>query len=382
MRVLFVGAGSPAIVFGLVPLANALRSNGHEVLAAVNRPSVPIAAGAGMPAVAMVEHDIWHYVWQDRAGNERTFVEGYREELEFTGGWFAHLGADGYEYLRALTEHWRPDLVVGGRMCYAAPLLAARLGVPHVQVAWDSGDWPWTDEGARPVLAPELQELGLADLPAPDVRIEICPPALRAPDDGATLMRWTPGNLQKEVEPWMVTPPARPRVCLTAGSRASEERSLDFLLAAVESLRVLDVEIVIPAPEELAAALRERVPDDVRTGWVPLDVLMPTCSLVVHHAGGATTMTAVDAGVPQLAIPETVAFGPPVQRLADYGAAIVLSAADATAEAVAAACGTLLTDEGYRERARQLAGQLHGLPTPFEIVPQLEKLVSESAGDV
>lgn len=376
MKVLFIGAGSPAIVFGLVPLANALRSNGHQVLMAANEPMAAVASSTGIPAMAMVEHDIWHYVWTDRQGNEREFVEGFREEMEFTGGWFAHMGAEGYATLREACRHWQPDLVVGGRMCYAAPLLAAHLGVPHVQVAWDSGEWQWTDDGARPVLEPELRELGLNHIPDPDLRIEIYPPSLTPPEaPGAQLMRWIPGNLQRQVEPWMYTRPERPRVCLTAGSRASRERSLDFLRELAERIAPLDVEIVIPAPEELAAELRTVLPD-VRTGWLPLDVVMPTCDLVVHHAGGATTMTAMSAGVPQLVIPESPAFVPPIRRLADFGAAISMTPEEATDESVAAACRTLLTEPGYRERAAALAREIGELAPPLEFVPQLEKLAA------
>ncbi|WP_101258527.1 nucleotide disphospho-sugar-binding domain-containing protein [Streptomyces barkulensis] len=377
MRALFIGAGSPAIVFGLVPLANALRSGGHEVFMAANEPMMPSVSGNGIPAVSMAEHDIWHYVWTDRNGDPRTFVKGFEEEMRFTGGWFAHLGAEGYATLRAFTGQWRPDIVVGGTMCYAAPLIAARLGVPYVRVAWDSGDWRWTDEGALPVLEPELRELGLDRIPEPDLRIEIYPPSLTPPDafPDAQLMRWTPGNLQRKAEPWMYSRPERPRVCLTAGSRASRERSLEFLRGLAERIAPLDVEIVIPAPEELASELRRVLPG-VRTGWLPLDVVVPTCDLVVHHAGGATTMTAMSAGVPQLVVSETLAFLPPVRRLADYGAAISLAPDDATDEAVATACRELLSEPSYRERAGALARELAELPPPSEFVPQLEKLAA------
>ncbi|MEU8560270.1 glycosyltransferase [Streptomyces cyaneofuscatus] len=376
MKVLFIGGVAPAHIFGIVPLAHALRSAGHQVFIATTEKMAPVITGCGIAALPVAEHDIWYYISTGRDGRPVPVPEDPRELLAFVGGWFAHLAAESYASLVDVTRDWRPDLVVGGTMGYAAPLLAARLGIPHVMQAWDPGDWRGTDEGAHRVLDPELRELGIRRLPEAELRIEICPPSIAPPDaPPAELMRWTPGNLQCALEPWMYTRPERPRICLTAGSRASTERSFAGLRELTEQLAPLDAELVVPAPEALAAELRAALPQ-VRTGWIPLDVVAPTCDLVMHHAGGATAMNALHAGVPQLIVPESPAFAPPARRIAGFGAAIALDPEDATGDAVRQAAKELLTDPRYRERSDLLAREIARLPPPAAFVGRLERLVT------
>jgi hypothetical protein len=46
------------------------------------------------------------------------------------------------------------------------------------------------------------------------------------------------------------------------------------------------------------------LPRNVRaTGYLPLDLVLPSCSAVVHHGGGGTFTTAVAERVPQLITP-------------------------------------------------------------------------------
>nr|WP_240979619.1 glycosyltransferase [Streptomyces sp. HNM0574] len=371
---MFVGGGSPATIFGIVPLATAVRNAGHQVFMAAPEEMAPVVSRSGLPALSVTPHDIWHYIGSDRAGNPATVPEEPRALMEFIGSWFAHMGADGYASLKEITGNWRPDLVVGGTMSYAAPLTAARLGVPWVLQEWDASEWEWTDDGARRVLEPELRELGLPGIPEPDLRIGVAPPALAPPRPGPVqLMRWTPGNLQSSLEPWMYTRPARKRVCVTAGSRASSDRNLEQLLWLADRLEGPDVEVVIPAPAEIADELRARRPG-VLTGWIPLDVLAHTCDALVHHAGGATTLTAVHAGVPQLIIPESKAFMPLAKRLEKLGAALALGPDEATDDEVVRSCRRLLDEPDFRRSAAALGGEMARLPAPADFVPQLEKL--------
>ncbi|WP_306318216.1 MULTISPECIES: nucleotide disphospho-sugar-binding domain-containing protein [unclassified Streptomyces] len=374
MKVLFVGGGSPATIFGLVPFATAVRNAGHQVFMAAPKGMASVISGSGLPALTVTPHDFWHYLGRDRAGNPTTVPTEHRPLMEYTGSWFAQVSAVAYAELKDVTARWRPDVVVGGTMCYAAPLTAARLGVPHVLQAWDASEWEWTDEGARRTLRPELDELGLDDIPAPRLRIEVTPPSMAVPRPGdVRLMRWTPGNLQRDLEPWMYARPDRPRICLTAGSRANKEHSLERLVWLAERLQQLDAEVVVPAPEELAAELGRRLPA-VRTGWIPLDVLAPTCDVFVHHAGGATTMTALNAGVPQLIIPESVGFMAQARLLEKLGAALARSPQEADDAELVRACRRLIEDPGYRQGAQALSREIAQLPPPAEFVGELERL--------
>jgi hypothetical protein len=113
-------------------------------------------------------------------------------------------------------------------MIYAAPLLAAHLGVPNVRHTWDAVEVTEVDPGADQELAPELAALGLDRLPEPDLLLEVCPESLRppvAPPARRTLpLRWISTNGQRRLEPWMYRTGDRPLVCVTAGSRVCPRR--------------------------------------------------------------------------------------------------------------------------------------------------------------
>ncbi|UQX05454.1 nucleotide disphospho-sugar-binding domain-containing protein [Streptomyces sp. RerS4] len=374
MKILFVASGSPATVFALAPLATAARNAGHEVFMGAVEDMVPYIASAGLPALSIVSSAIRKYATTDRDGNPVSLPKTPEEELDFAGHWFGRIAAASMEGLRGVVAHWRPDLVVGGSMSFAAALIAAELGVPYVRQAWDTGDAWRTDPAASDELRPELAELGLDRLPDPDLFIDICPPSLRPADaPAAQMMRWVPANGQRALEPWMYTRPDRPRVLVTSGSRMVSAKNTGFLSGLARDVAALGAEPVIATLDEVAAGIRAELPG-VRAGWVPLDVVVPTCDIVVHHAGGVTALTAMNAGVPQLIVPQGGNFVEAGRRISDFGAAITLDPEETGADGVATACRELLDDPSYAERAGLLADEIAALPLPADVVRVLEDL--------
>ncbi|MFF7637028.1 nucleotide disphospho-sugar-binding domain-containing protein [Kitasatospora sp. NPDC008050] len=381
MKILFVAAGSPATVFALAPLATAARNAGHQVFMAANADMMPVVVEAGLPGLPTTELPIRHFITTDRNGDPEAIPADPAGQALFTGRWFARMAAASLAGMLELTRHWRPDLVVGGTMSYVAPLLAAHLGVPHVRQAWDAIDADGIHPGADAELRPELAELGLERLPEPDLFIDICPPSLRpAHAAPAQMMRYIPANKQRRLEPWMYTRGKRRRVCVTSGSRVAKEsydKNYEFLRDLAGDLAAWDVELIVAAPEEVAAALRTELPDaGLRAGWIPLDVVATTCDLLVHHAGGVSTLTGLNAGVPQLLIPKGAVLETPARRIADYGAAITLLPGQDSAEGISAACQDLLAQPGYRKRAQELSTEISEMPRPASVVAALEELVS------
>ncbi|MFF3916344.1 glycosyltransferase [Streptomyces sp. NPDC001852] len=376
MKILFIASGSPATVFALAPLATAARNAGHQVFMGALEDMVPYISGTGLPGVPVAPASVRRFATMDRAGNPVQLPRTPLEELDFAGRWFGRMAAASMPALLDLAERWRPDLVVGGSMSFAAALLAARLGVPYVRQAWDTGDAWRTDPAAGIELQPELAELGLETLPEPDLFVDICPPGLRPSDaPPAQPMRWVPANGQRPLEPWMYTRGERPRVVVTSGSRLVLAQKTGFLRDLVAHLAPLDAEIVVATLDEVAEELRAQLPG-VRAGWVPLDVVVPTSDLVIHHSGGVTALTAMNAGVPQLVVPQGGNFIEAAQRIADFGAAISLMPGQETAADVRKAAEALLTVPSYRERAGELAREIAALPSAAEVVGTLEQLTA------
>ncbi|GAA0358055.1 DUF1205 domain-containing protein [Actinoallomurus spadix] len=349
MRILFTAGGSQATVFSVAPLAMAARNAGHEILLAAEEPLLDAAAAIAIPAVPAPEPRMIS----------------------------ARLDA-----LLSLAEDWPPDLVIGGTMSHLVGVLAARLKIPYVRQAWDIGPMP--PEFARRIderIRPELDRLGLAELPGPALSIDVCPPSLRpagAPD--AQPMRWIPRNRQRRLEPWMyVRPKGRPRVLITSGTR-TRLFSGGSMRRLVDELAGTGAEVLVAATDKTAEELGEDL-GDVRVGWIPLDMVAPTCDLTVHHGGGATAMTVLNAGVPQLIIPENGYAKAIARAVSGSGAALTVppereDSDEDLVEVVAAGCREILSTPRYAERARAIAEEIATLPTPAEIVRTLETLAA------
>ncbi|MFD3781319.1 nucleotide disphospho-sugar-binding domain-containing protein [Streptomyces sp. NPDC058612] len=375
MKVLFLTGGSPATVFALAPLASAARLAGHDVLLASPEDMASVASSVGLPVVAVTDGTMRRFMFSDRDGRPLSIPDDPRERLDFNGRGFGRLAAASLPGLRALVADWVPDLVVGGSLCYAAPFLAHELGVPWVRHTWDLGEPPEMDLGAAAELRPELDSLGLDGLPAADLWVDICPPGLRGSGTGPRQgMRFVPYNQRRPLESWVLRRPERPRVCVTAGSRVSDAEETDGLRELAAGLGALGADVVIAAPEAVAASLRD-AGGGVRAGWFALDTLLATCDLIVHHGGGQTSLTALHAGVPQLFIPTIPKMVPPCSRVSDYGAALTLTAPRQTPADIAAAAAELLSDPSYRERARSVSEEIARQPPPAEVVGVLEELV-------
>ncbi|TWP50520.1 glycosyltransferase family 1 protein [Lentzea tibetensis] len=377
MNVLFVTGPSPATMFWAPPLATALRNAGHTVVLATTEETTPIAQQMAIPFVPVCDRPLEALLSTDRNGVELPWPVTVEEQIEFHGAWMARLAAASYAKLRELADHWRPDVVVGGSQSYAAGLLAARLGVPHVRHTWDALEIPEANPYADVELAPELGELGLDALPHPDLVLDVTPPSISpAPHAPGTVhARWIGTNLARPIDPWMLARGSRPRICVTAGTRVAASESQEFLIGLARDLGDLDADLVVAAPEDVAPAVREALPE-LRVGWMPLEVLVPNCDLIVHHGGGSTAMNAMAAGTPQLVLSEWPLYKPLWQRLADHGSAIVLSGAEEHAtERVAKACDQLLGDRTFAERASAMADEIAGLPGPVDHVRRIDGLV-------
>ncbi|MDF3293381.1 glycosyltransferase [Streptomyces silvisoli] len=372
LKTLFVAAGSPATVFALAPLATAARNAGHEVFVAATEDMMPVVVGAGLPGVAVTGKTMRDYMFATRDGVPLVLPTDTTTRLHFGGHGFGRLAADSMAALRALGRAWRPDIVIGGTLSFAAGLLAAELGVPYVRHAWDMGEPVEMDLGAEEELAPELARLGLERLPEPRLWIHICPPRMLTPDAAVgAVMRFVPTGRQRQLEPWMYTAGDRPRICVTAGSRVSRDQDLDFLEGLVAEVGRLDVELVIAAPEEAAAALTR---PQVRAGWLPLGTVLRTCDALVHSGGGQTALTAMQAGVPQLVVPNMPKLVSHSRRLSEFGAAITLLPGQDTCEAITAACHQLVSEPSYTQRSRELAADIAALPDPAEVLSLVEQL--------
>ncbi|MCN0179055.1 glycosyltransferase [Salinispora arenicola] len=378
MRVLVLAGIAPSTVFSHVPLAMALRNSGHQVMVTASLDDmIPTIAGVGLPAIRTTDPDLGPREIFARDSRLLEIPEDPVAREQQSGHWYGRLEAVTLDALVAFAEDWPPDVIIGGMGSYAAPLLAKRLGVPHVRHGWDIHDPHLVDLGATEELQPELAELGLSEIPEPDMTIDITPPSLRLPDAApAQTMRWIPGNTQCLLEPWMYKRGADTRIGVTIGTGVARYNQYDFLQAIVENISIPDAEVVVPITEDSLPGLRDRL-KNVLAGWIPLDIVAPTCDVLVHQSGGSTMMTALSFGVPQVLIPDPALHraNEMARRIVEAGAGIMLTPEEATSDVLAKSCQEIVSNPKHAAAARSLAREIAALPLPSEVARRIEWLV-------
>ncbi|GAB3078289.1 nucleotide disphospho-sugar-binding domain-containing protein [Nocardioides zeae] len=408
MRVLVTTHAERTHLLGLVPLAWALRAEGHEVLVAVQPRLAATGHAAGLP-VAAVGRD--SQLWRVRGavgGSDRVPGLGLgsgphpgpadwpvlREELERVVPWWWRLVNDPMvDDLVGLARRWRPDLVLWGAVTFAGVLAARAAGAAHARVLFGVDLAGRLHAAYRRGRPPAVREDPLVDwlgrtadrlgtgfdagdvLAAPTV--DPLPPSLGRPDGeraGSTgplhPLRFVPFNGDGTLPAWLRRPPRRPRVGVSLGhSSADDPARFRDLLAGLARLGGL--EVVATAPAEVRRALGP-LPEAVRVEpFVPLDALAATCQVVVDHGGGGTVCTVARHGVPQLVVPQH--YDEPVlaARIERAGAGLALAPEHATPAAVHDAVQRLLEEERFRAGAAALRRELLAMPSARRVAADL-----------
>ncbi|WP_251094253.1 nucleotide disphospho-sugar-binding domain-containing protein [Streptomyces sp. Caat 7-52] len=428
MRVLFTVSAWKGHWYPLVPLGWALQASGHEVRVACAPSQSEDVARAGLtPVPVLGELDMvflarLQNVWNAQAGrwpyaglpphpvtgaplgslSEFSFAEFARE----SGVRLAAPTRVSHDAAVDLARRWRPDLVVHELLSMEGLLAARVLGVPAVLHLWGPAGTHEDEPGLR--LRPEdptgsFARYGVGEL-GPDLVehvIDPCPGALRPRTSARRLpMRYVPyngpghggpgygpgldGYLDGPVDGPITASAgepagaARPRVCVVWGNSVARMvgPQAAVLPTVVEAVAGLDAEVVVTASAADAAALGPLPPNVRVLRDQPLHQVLPGCAAVVHHGGAGVLMTALAAGVPQLALPCAMDQFLNARRLAGSGAGLAVPAHEAGVARIREAVTALLGRPAHRTAAEELRREIVALPSPLRLVEDLEKLAA------
>jgi glycosyltransferase (activator-dependent family) len=416
MRVLFTSLEGSHFRL-LVPLAWALRTADHEVRVACKPGLIENVTQAGLTAIPIDSPP-----WEDLLTPFHQEALAYCNTLETTElerqvpTWEAlltyenvavpalwaslnhHTMVDG---LAALARAWRPDLVIWETFCMAGPVAALAAGAAHARLV--SGPDLALQMHPRREFVRQARLAGHREDPTADWlneclqrngssrhfdetmltgqwTIDTRPANLREDLGLVTVpMRYVPYNGRCVAPDWLREPPGRPRVCLTLGmSITAQYRLFDLngiLTAVLDVLADLDVEVVAA----IAPSQREHLPEipaNVRVvDFVPIDDLLPTCSLVIHHGGYQTKATAERHGIPQVIISGwewvSESMGTDYEKQETL---LSVPIRKFTADLFRDKTLQVLTDPAFTENARRLRQGMLAMPTPNDVVPMLEKM--------
>ncbi len=416
MRVVFTSMAVNSHLYGLVPLASAFQAAGHEVRVLATPSLTDDITSAGLTAVPLgedVELVEWHanagadiveYMrtldWVEQGGTDVSWDDVLGMQVTFTPTFFAYMSPDSLiDGMVEFCRSWRPDLIIWEPLTFAAPIAARVTGTPHARMLWG----PDVATRARqsflnllPLQEPEHREDPMAEwfgwtLRRFDPRLSFdeemvlgqwtvdpVPEPLRIDTGARTVgMRYVPYNGPSVVPAWLRHSPERQRVCLTLGGSSREHGIGQVSIGELfEAIADIDAEIVATFDDDQLDGVTT-VPSNVRTaGFVPMNVLMPTCDAIVHHGGTGSWLTAAIHGVPQIVLSDadTEVHG---KQLQDLGAGLSLPIAHLTADDLRSAIQRLLDEPEFRSGAVRLRDGMLTDPSPSQVVGICQELAAE-----
>jgi UDP:flavonoid glycosyltransferase YjiC (YdhE family) len=390
---LFVTVPWPTHYHWLVPLAWALRVQGHDARVACQASLLDAVAGSGLPAVR-IGRDV-NFMRALRSVSIPLFsadyhklgpADGERVASDFIRV-FAQISDAMLDDLVELARRWQPDLIVYEPNAYAGPIAAAAIGVPTVRIPWGPDITSMSAELDLSLLRPLLNRYGLATVNTlGTLTADPCPPSMQIESDiPRRTMRYVPFNGPGAVPAWLLEPTRRPRACVTWGTSTVQLAGPDaFLLPyALRAVRRRVADVVVAITEDQAELLGE-VPEGVRVvHGVPLQALLPTCDVVVHQGGAGTTLTAASYGVPQAIIPQVPDQVLNALQLMRTGAGVVCFPRGQLGEAalpdIDAVLGKVIGElDQYAEAAGRLRVEIEAQPAPTEVVADLVELARQA----
>jgi UDP:flavonoid glycosyltransferase YjiC (YdhE family) len=382
MRIAF--ASNPALghLLPLVPLAQAARDAGHDVVVVGGASLAGATRDAGLPHVAAGPPDLPSVL----AGiPERDGLTGARLATVTWRRAFAGILAGAMaSAVVELAASWRPDLVVHEDSEQGSWIAAERLGVPSIGLeatAWLGNRYRLSDVPLNRLR----REHGLPEDPGLGRWhrfgfLTTRPPGLGDAADplpaGTRPIRPAPPAAGGEAPWWPVAGPGRARVLVTMGTLVTGRH--EIMEAILDGLEPLGVSIVAAVGHDLDPASLGSRPSSTRVvRYVPIGPLLETASLLVFHAGSGTMLAGLAAGVPLVVLPVNADQPVNAERCVAAGVARALAPDARGAEDVGRAARAVLDDGRYSIAARRLQAEIAAMPAPEDVLPWLERLARE-----
>jgi UDP:flavonoid glycosyltransferase YjiC (YdhE family) len=378
MRMLFAAPPAVGHILPLLPLANQARAAGHAVTFATGLAMLQTCIDAGFEADRAGPDDTSEIAKQAAIDKPAPGIWRHYAITSFFAGRHLEPRLAGLE---AACDARKPDLIVHDTIEFAAPIAAAKRGIPLVT----SGFGPMLRfdlaEAARGAAEPVWQSRGLS---APrwaglfrDLYVDPCPPSLQVPEISQlpAVVRLGPGADGVVKTPSWIRDVRAPLIYVTFGTLYNRDKAkITEVLAALAGL---PVEVVATVGNTNDPADFGPQPATTRIfRFIPQAELLPHCSAGVVHGGSGTMLGALSFGVPMVMLPQGADQFYNVERAVASGVAIGVLPAEASAATIAAALTRLLAELSFRDRAKAVAAEMATMPGPSDVLRRIEALVA------
>lgn len=378
MIVVFAALGAYGHLFPMLPLATACQQAGHDVVLATGAPfldRLPLRTVPGLPP----EVDL---AWAEQEVRRRhPDLHGLESTLAMFGDVTA--GATTATMLEVLVAE-RADLLVTDPLHLGAAIAGDLLDVPTL--VFGIGLVPFMVSTLHPVAIGYQRERWLErGLTPPDTKLlgqallDPCPPSLQLPYDDAPRIpirsvAWR--GAEAALPAWLVEPGRRPRVYLTLGTVSFG--AVEVLRRAASEIASLDVDLLVAVGPEGDPSVLAGLPTNVHVErFVPQADVLSRVDLIVHHGGTGTVLAALEAGLPQVILPQGADQPFNADLIERSGAGRRQANDDDVPGSIAALVEPLLGDCPERGSAVRISTEIAAMPSPSEVVAEL---VDRAAG--
>jgi UDP:flavonoid glycosyltransferase YjiC (YdhE family) len=369
MRIVFRAHPAYGHVYPLMPLAEAARAAGHEVIFPIAPPFLERLRELGYrtieSGVTMVEASRRRF-----DGRSLQFVIDGEPNWDLYSELFAEAAVHAAtDMLRQLPESG-VDLIIHEDTDLAGGAVAASLGVPSVVVGTVRSfeqrihdaffGRPLAELRALFDATPRLDAPNLDTFPDRGQRPEFLAVPHRRP------MRMVPWSDPSYPLPSWIGRRTRKVVFVTMGTVVE---SAELRRTVVDALATFEVDIVLSAGVASTADLG-RLPDNVYVEpYVNQAALLPHLDLIVHHGGAGTTTGGWAAGVPQLVLPDGADRFINADAVVTSGSGLALF--DHTPDLIEKAVSALVEDDAYRDAAAVIRDDIAATPHPADVLREL-----------
>ena len=394
MRVLFTTLPGAGPFHPMVPLAQALVQDGHEVAFATSRSYCATIEAAGFRCFAagyewlVSELEPAYAHVRERLANKKAFAPFIDVFVDFLPSAMA-------PDLFRIVNSWRPDVLVREPMEFAGCIVAEALRIPHAACGplFSYGRRPGTMRLVRslsqistpfeqryglpldPQLAMLHRYLYLAFLPPIFLNPGLAPPP--------TVHFLRPVSFNQcgsaTLPAWIEHLASRPTVHASLGTVF--HRTPGAFEAIIEGLRDLPINLIVAVGRDQNPTSFGVQPPNVRIErYIPHSLLLPHCDAVITHGGFSSIMACIELGLPMVAMPLARSDQPGNSaRCAALGIARVVGPNERKPELIREAVLDVLHNPDYRKDALRLKQDLQLLPPVAHAVKLLQRLAHEKA---
>ncbi|KAF6662404.1 glycosyltransferase [Enterobacteriaceae bacterium EKM102V] len=361
MRILFIGPPLYGLLFPLISLAQAFRTNGHEVVVASAGHFANKTSQAGLTAFDAAPSLNIELQYCER--------EKYRKKNNKTGN-FSFFSDEMADKLVEYTEKWQPDLIIYPPLGVVGAMLAAKFSIPSIVHTVGFAHTPKHFEIVKHSFRDAYIRHNVKKNHHDKAWIDIAPPSMSILyNSGEPIlpMRYIPYNGGAVHEKWWERKSNRKRLLVSLGTVKPLVDGLNMISWVITNASEVDAEIILHIPSNARSGLNH-LPNNVRlVEWIPTGVFLNGADGFIHHGGAGNTLTALNNAIPQLIFGEGADRPVNAKLVAERGCGLITGARGLSTDLVNA----FLNNTSIKKVAKQVSFEMALQPSPSDVAKEI-----------